>query len=330
MLRMITQRVLLLFSVAGTLLAGCSKDITVDEPIAASKAKAKTTEEIQTINFTQTNLFPEGIAYDPWGDFFYVSSTARGDIGIVNREGIYTPFITDEVLVQTTGLELDKARKRLLVSNAPNGIGAYELGTGDRIWYTNLAALIPGAPIFINDITLDPQGNAYVTNSLTPVIYKVAPDGTATIFFQSTDFATSGFGFNGIVYDERGYLLVAFSAGNDVVRIPVRDPDSYSLVELDAALQSPDGLLLSKDGKQLVVVSNAGGSAAGRVQTFTSQDGWESGTLSTTFSTGAVFPSTATSDGKNIYVLYAYLHQRMIGRSQFTIQQVPLEQWSPF
>jgi sugar lactone lactonase YvrE len=322
----------LLVPVLALYLGGCTKDSATDVLPEESKAAARVQDEITTINFTSPNLFPEGVAYDPFNQRFYVSSTTRGDIGIVTADGTYTPFITDETLTRTTGLELDEARKRLLVSHAPNGIGAYDSNTGERIFYTNLTALLPGAPIFINDITIDPQGNAYVTNSLSPVIYKVDPYGNATIFFQDAAFATGPgqFGFNGIVYDNRGYLLAAFTSTNQVVRIPVRDPETYAIVELNAPLQGPDGLLLSKDGKQLVVVNNAGGSAAGRVLTFTSQDRWESGTLSTTFATGAVFPTTAASDGKNLYVLYAYLHQTAAGRSTFTIQEVPLQDWSPF
>ncbi len=35
------------------------------------------------INFTEHNLFPEGVAYDPHNDWFYVSSAAHGTVGIV-------------------------------------------------------------------------------------------------------------------------------------------------------------------------------------------------------------------------------------------------------
>lgn len=314
---------LLCFTLVGLLLTSCYKDFPFD--LHGDKDK----EPVQ-INFTQTNLFPEGVVYDPFRNWFYVSSITRGDVGIVTFNGTYTPFITDETLVGTTGLELDHARKRLLVSNSSNGIGAYELGSGDRIFYTNLAALLPGSPIFINDIAVDPQGNAYVTNSFSPVIYKVERDGDASIFFQNSAFALAPgqFGFNGIEYDERGFLLASFSARNQVVKIPVREPSDYSIVQLDAALAGPDGLLLSQDGKQLVVVNNGGG--PGKVLSFISNDAWQTGTLSTTYVTGTVFPTTATSDGKRVFVLYAYLHLLQSGRDNFTIQEVQLERPTSF
>jgi len=77
------------------------------------------------INFTEHNLFPEGVAYDPFHNWFYVSSAAHGTVGIVTFDGTYKPFITDETLTGTTGLKVDKARKRLWVCNVENGIGAY-------------------------------------------------------------------------------------------------------------------------------------------------------------------------------------------------------------
>jgi hypothetical protein len=110
-----------------------------------------------------------------------------------------------------------------------------------------------------------------------------------------------------------------------VVKIPVHQPADYSIVQLDAALNRPDGLLLSKDGKQLAVVNNAGGSADGKVLTFISQDEWQSGSLSTSFNTGAVFPTTLTGHGRSVYVLYAYLHRSGTGQDTFTIQEVPLK-----
>lgn len=335
MQNMSTKKTLLLLPVLCLLLSGCTRDIESDPTMEDAKASAKIQEEPVTIHFSEPDLFPEGIAYDPFRHWFYVSSVTRGDIGIVTMDGTYNPFITDPTLTGTAGLELDKARKRLLVSNAEGGIGAYDLATGTRIFYTDLSAVLPGADIFINDIVVDPQGNAYVTNSFSPVIYKVDPYGNATIFFEEEDFATGPgeFGFNGITYYQRGYLLVAFNLSNQIVRIPVRDPESYSIVQLDAPLKGPDGLLLSKDGKTLIIGNNAADSDLnGQVLTFATSDAWVSGTLVSAFETGPVFPTTLTSDGQHVYVLYAYLHELLSGGSwsTFTIQEVPQEIRRPF
>ncbi|MEJ7830985.1 MAG: hypothetical protein WKF91_22455 [Segetibacter sp.] len=314
----------LFFSAFVLLLAGCYKNLPID-------FGPKNTPGSIQINFTEPNLFPEGVAYDPFQDWFYVSSASHGTVGIVTRKGTYTPFITDENLTGTTGLKVDKVHKRLWVCNIENGIGSYNLNTGTRIFYTDLTALLPGEPVFINDEALDPEGNAYVTNSASPVIYKVTRAGKASVFFQNAAFTLppGEFGFNGIQYDGRGFLLVAFA--NQLVKIPVRNPAGYSIVQLDATV-SPDGLLLGKDGKQLVVVSNTGGTPDDRVLSFVSNDEWKSGSMSTSFNTSAVFPTTATSDGKRVYVLYSHLDKLINGENQntFTIQEVPLKKPTQF
>lgn len=311
------------------LFSACTKSINTEvqetlraESPATSGIKAASTGDIE---FTQTNLFPEGVVYDKFNKRFYVSSTTKGVIGIVSADATYTPFITDPALIGTTGLEIDEARKRLLVSNSSSGsVGIYDINTGERILFVDLKPLLPGAPVFINDIALDPQGNAYVTNSRTPVIYKISTEGTASIFYQDPAFASRGFGFNGIEYGNSngGYLLVAYSSANQVIKFPVAAPSSYSVVNLSAPLAGPDGLLLSKNEKELVVVNNAGG-GNGKVILFSTTDKWLSGTESATFNTGSVFPTTATAIGKQIYVLYAYLNKRSTGQSVYTIKQMP-------
>lgn len=330
---------LFLFSAAAVLLAACSKTSISDQPSAgpepATIAGKKAPAPGGDLVFTQTNLFPEGVVYDKFNNRFYVSSTTRGDIGIVGADGSYTPFITDNALVATTGLEIDDARKLLYVSNSSDGtVGIYDTRNGQRVSFIDLKPLLPGAPVFINDIALDPQGNAYVTNSLTPVIYKIDRDGTASIFYQDAAFATApgGFGFNGIEYGNSGggYLLVAHSATARIIRFPIDNPAGYNTVALDAPLAGPDGLLLSKNGKQLIVVNNAGGAPTGRVISFESGNKWQSATATSTFVTGPVFPTTATSDGKNIYVLYAYLHLRGVGQSEYTIKKLPITGNDPF
>ncbi|MES2773147.1 MAG: SMP-30/gluconolactonase/LRE family protein [Bacteroidota bacterium] len=312
------------------LLAACSKTpILEEQPISPGSSQvanaANQSFPAQDIVFTQQNLFPEGVVYDKFNNRFYVSSTTRGDIGIVTSDGVYTPFITDSALIGTTGLEIDEARKLLYVSNSSNGsVCIYDINTGERVNFIDLKPLSPGANFFINDIAIDPQGNAYVTNSRAPVIYKISGSGIASIFYQDAAFATTGFGFNGIEYgnQDSGYLLVAYSVNNQVIKFPITNPAAYNAVSLNATLAGPDGLMLSKNGRDLIVVNNAGG-GNGKVITFTSNNKWATGTAVNTFETGPVFPTTATSTGKIVFVLYAYLNKRAVGQSVFTIKQVP-------
>ncbi len=285
-----------------------------------------------SIKFNQPDLFPEGVVYDPFNNYFLVSSITRGDIGMVTTNGTYTPFITDDALASSIGLEIDKTSKRLLVVNSSlmtslAQLAIYNLNSRERIHLVDLGALLPGAPHFTNDVAVDAEGNAYVTDSFSPVIYKVDAQGNATIFFRDESFATDAgqFGFNGIEYHPDGFLLVAFNIRNQIVKIPL-NKSAYSIVQLNAGLNSPDGLIITKNAKQLVVVNNGEDPEAhGKVILFSSDDKWETGHVTDIYETGPVFPTTATTDGKKVYTLYAYLNILIAGGTQstFTIQEVP-------
>lgn len=308
------------------LFSACAKAVVNEEQSVGtekhfSKKQGKNESDIV---FNQQNLFPEGVVYDKFNNRFYVSSTNGGNIGIVSAYGQYTPFITGLATDATTGLEIDEARKLLYVAYARGGaVGVFNIADGSLVRTVDLSQLLKGKPAFINDITIDEKGNAFVTNSFAPEIYRITPKGQVSLFYSENEYATAGFGFNGIEYANQGFLLVAFTSGNAIVKIPVNDPSHNSRVQLDAPLANPDGLLLNTNGKELVVVNNAGGQD-GKVLVFASKDKWKTGYVTSTTFTGPVFPTTATTDKKNVWVLYAYLNRRNAGQNSYTIKNIPL------
>jgi 6-phosphogluconolactonase (cycloisomerase 2 family) len=244
-------------------------------------------------------------------------------------------------------MEIDKARKRLLVTNTNiegtvAQLAIYDLNSGARLFLIDLAAVADdGTRHLVNDVTIDQQGNAYVTDSYAGIIYKVDRLGNATVFFRNATFTPPQgiFGFNGIEYSNtrQGFLLVAnmFVPNNDfgqIIKIPIDNPGSFRIVQLGQSLPSPDGLLLSKDGKQLIVVSNTGDQPGSKVFSFTSTDNWATATSTGEFPTGTVFPTTVASDGKTQYVLYSYIHLLFGGqpRETFTVQPLPFNSNHPF
>ena len=304
----------LMLSIAGIIM-GCSKDGPWGD---GNPHKAPS-----HIDFVSPDLFPEGLAFDPIHNSFLVSTASMGQVGSVSFAGVYQAVTSDGGLNGSTGLKVDKSRRRLWVCNIGNGVGVYDLNNGAPIFFSDVSGLLPGEPVFLNDEVIDPDGNAYVTNSASPVIYKVDKNGKASVFFSNPDFAVGpmDFGFNGIQYDSHGFLLVTHTAFNQIIKIPVHSPEKFSVVKLGSEIVLPDGLLLSKDGKQLVVVSYD------RVLSFTSTDQWNTGTPSTNYVTGSdVFASSLTSDGKRVFVVYSHLEKMLAGESQdsYAIQEVPL------
>jgi sugar lactone lactonase YvrE len=158
----------------------------------------------------RTNFAPEGIEYDAEAGHFLVSSLAEGTIFAVADDGTLTPFVEDENLVSSVGLEVDEAGGRLLVANSnfaaagveepAAGVGIYDLETGELIQYVDLLPLAPDEDHFINDLTVDADGNIYATDSSTPVIFKIDPEGEASVFVEDERFSSPRFGLNGIVY----------------------------------------------------------------------------------------------------------------------------------
>ena len=325
-----------------------------EETSAYSTVKNEIPDEI---HFTQPGLYPEGVAFDKFNNRFLVSSFGKGTIGSVSFDGTYTAFIEDPDLKSTLGLHIDEARKRIAVAVTDGlfgnvaKVGVYDLNTGSRIWLIDLAAIHPGGIHLADDLTFDPEGNIYITDVKSPVIYKVDINGHPSVFLDDEYFGMPpGFpypdlwtGFNGIAYDNTGFLIVSFVVGPlvgkpSLVKIPIDDPHNYTAIGLDFTPAFPDfsldGILLSRDGKQLIGVNNAFLAAPMEIVYLTSNDHWGSANRSESFPVGFTSPTTATSDGKNIYVIYSYLFDIFFGtpgaHSEFIIKKIPFTNINSF
>lgn len=266
---------------------------------------------------------PEGIAWDAANGRFLLGSLNEGTVFSVADDGTITPFIESDNFLSTVGIEIDEAHGRVLVANSDSsiffnpssqgvaGLGAYDLNTGEEIFYTEFNALNSdeGAQFFANDVAVDADGNAYVTNSFAPEIYKVTPDGDASIFVHDDRLSSEFFGMNGIVYHPDGYLLVALSGQAELYKIPLDAPQDMSLVALDVPFGA-DGMILHPNGDLIAVAdyfdADAGASVSA-VIAVQSDDDWQSATLIDAQDDGGVATTAAIRDGA-IYVINAYLN----------------------
>ncbi|MEL6816929.1 MAG: hypothetical protein AAFP03_19320, partial [Cyanobacteria bacterium J06598_3] len=167
-------------------------------PAAESVPAAESMPAAETsIAIAKEALYPEGIEYNPQTGHFLLSSVREGTIYEIDADGAYSPFIEDERLVSTTGIHIDPVNNRLLVPNTDHGLslqsdperklkmaelGIYDLTSGEPIAYADLAALRPEMGHFANDVATDEAGNAYVTDSVSPILYKVDTMGNASVF----------------------------------------------------------------------------------------------------------------------------------------------------
>jgi sugar lactone lactonase YvrE len=265
------------------------------------------------IPFKADQTYPESVSWSAKQHVFIVSSLKHGQIGKVTMDGKYTPFISDNTLISSVGILVDDKRNTLWVANADPGVGdrtapatqgklaavaAYDATTGKRRGYYDFGHLIEGAH-FANDMTLDAKGNVYVTDSFSPVIYRIDTSGKTSIFAQSDLFKGEGFNLNGIAWHKDGYLLVGKSNSGELFRVSLKDPTAIAQVKLPEALKGMDGILL-EDAGHLIAVQNLG---ADRTLELVSTDGWKTATVKREQKSAMSMPTAATRVGKSIYVL---------------------------
>ncbi|MGI4872943.1 MAG: hypothetical protein ACRYFX_17420 [Janthinobacterium lividum] len=289
--------------------AGCHKD---NDPASPPSQ----------VTFTQAGLYPEGTQYDNQNSRFLVSSQTAGRIGQVQEDGTYSTFADDAQLISTIGLNLDVATNRLLVAVSDPGYNATRTSAatkgklaavaifnaaGTKTGYVDLGSLRPAAAgHFANDLAVDNAGNIYVTDSYAPIIYKIDPQGVASVFLENSALAAPAgkFGLNGIVYHPGGFLLVAKSDEGSLLKVPLSNPGSFTKVTATGLdLSGDDGLQLV-DANTLLVACNA----QGQVYRLSSADGFSSVGRTGAFATGAVYPTTLARRGTESYVLYSHLN----------------------
>ncbi len=239
-----------------------------------------------TIQINVPSLMPEGIEYDAKRGQFILGSISRGSVSLVGDDGTLTTLLQDPKLHSIIGLQIDADRNRLLFASTDQAkvgqLGIYDLTTGAEIHLVDLAALTPDAAgHFPNDIAIDKDGNAYVADSAAGVFYKVDVDGNASIFLQDPSFVGQ-FILNGIDYNPNGYLVAV--RGTDLIKIPLDNPQSFSVVAVDGDVQGGDGIIFS-DAKTLVA---AVGNPKHVVQ-LTSEDDFATATI-----TGEYYPASGS------------------------------------
>lgn len=241
----------------------------------ASSGSAESSELPALIVVEKAGIEPEGIEYDPEHHRFLLGSRTTGTVYAVADDGAITPFVEDPDLVSILGIEVDEMTDRLLVVN--NGVlgggdcllGIYDLDSGERQALVDLGD--PGT--LVNDVTVDAEGTAYITNTFNGRIYAVSTDGAVSIFASPDELGTT-LSLNGIVYHPDGYLLVAGFNRGVIYRVPIDDPSMASELALDIDIAGPDGLVLHPNG-ELVVSSFL----SQQVRSIRSEDGFVTGNV---------------------------------------------------
>jgi Cu-Zn family superoxide dismutase len=191
----------------------------------------------------------------------FVSSTTDGTIfrGRSSDETL-APFLAGGTDGRTTaiGLEVD-TDGHLFVAGGPTGV----VFVYDELTGALLAKLSGGSsPTFINDIAVDRNGVGYATDSQSPVIYRIVPNGSGGYTLErwlelsgTPIVYTAGFNLNGIVVSSNDkYLFTVQTNTGKIFRIDIA---TKAIVQVDvggAVFPNGDGLWLQ--GNSLYVLQN--------------------------------------------------------------------------
>ncbi len=286
------------------------------------------------IEFEALNTYPEGIIFAPSSGLFYVSGVRMGTVGSVDIKGNYTELLSDSTLKSTYGMKVVQNTLWFCAGDAnyskysteathkkTGKLIAIDLTTKKRKADIDLSTLYNGKH-FINDITIDNAGNAYLTDSYSPVIYKVTSDGKASIFAENDLFKSPGVGLNGIVWHPDGFLLVDNNGAGSILKVSA-DGKIVSKVKVPQFFSGADGLLLDNN-KNLILVQNK---SVNKIFQLKSNDSWSTATVIAATKSADLFsfPSTATLRNNEVWVMNAKLNELSEGNAvpakKFTIQK---------
>ncbi|XP_020885875.1 uncharacterized protein LOC9322142 isoform X2 [Arabidopsis lyrata subsp. lyrata] len=161
-------------------------------------------------SYQSSGFFRECAKWDDVGRRFLVSFMDGGGVGEI------VPKDSDDVLEEVTlvkdvdlagnaslGIVIDRVRNRLLVAvadllgNRYSALAAYDLSTWRRLFLAELSGHSK-EKTFADDVAVDEQGNAYVTDAKASKIWKVDVNGKLVNTITSSLFTPPGW-YNNLV-----------------------------------------------------------------------------------------------------------------------------------
>jgi Cu-Zn family superoxide dismutase len=207
-------------------------------------------------------VFPEGIAFQRQTGQFFVSSTSDGSIlrGHVS-EPAASPFIAGTTgQFSAIGLDLDPAGRLYVAGGATGTARVYDAASG-----APLGTHASPAGGFLNDVAVVKTGDAFVTDSFRPILWRIPAGESETsgalepwLNYAGTPIqytpAPDDFEVNGIVASQDGrYLVVVQSNTGKLFRIEIATRQVLE-IDLGGASVSGDGLALV--GRRLYAVAD--------------------------------------------------------------------------
>ena len=205
---------------------------------------------------------PEGVAWDPATQSFFVGTVGTGTIYRATlADATLRPFITPDpapLADSAVGMKVS-AGKLFVAGGATGSIFVYEIRTGAL-----LARFETGPGGFLNDLVVTPRGDVFVTDSFRPMLWRLTPamvqtgSGTPQSISVAPEIVYTPGQFNLIVERRGGQeLIVVNSFSGSLFRIDLNrdNPAARTITRIDAPELHGDGLLVDRN-QVLVVTGN--------------------------------------------------------------------------
>jgi Cu-Zn family superoxide dismutase len=250
-------------------------------------------------------VFPESAGVDPATGDVYAGSLADGALYRLSPEGGFELFSAagEGGRSSVAGVNVD-AHGRLWAAGGYDGtLSVYELAGKDLVARFDVGT----SPTCVNDIAFGPNGEAYVTDSLVPILFRV--DGGLLNFERWVDLAEQGvpwpdgLNFNGIVLTPDGrHLVVCQTNSGRFWRITLETGTVQEVTLEGGPLEHADGL--DRDGSTLYVAVNALNRLA---VVELAPDGSSARVVTTLISDDFAFPTAVRVQGDRLLVVNGQL-----------------------
>lgn len=277
-------------------------------------------------------LFPEGVAFDPDGQAFFVGSLGDGSIHRIAADGTQSMFSAGpDGEWSTAGIKVDAERGRVWACSGQSdgmqtqAVWQLDLASGDVDNVFDLGEITDGADC--NDVAVDADGVVYVSDPPLGAVHRIA-DGSAEPWITDPMFApTAGLGLNGLAATPDGeYLVLAKFAPPTLFRISFADPTDIVTVAFDGDPFTPhtptsgaDGIVFAGDALYVTF--------ADHVKRVDFDDTWAMGTVTDIEVPGAgTGLSTATEANGAVFVVKSEVTAWVLGQDPelpFQILRVP-------
>eukprot|EP00250_Pteridium_aquilinum_P017790 c23785_g1_i1 orf=147-1133(+) len=198
------------------------------------------------------------------------------------------------------GFRIDYPRNRV-VCCASDKIGyllstvvAYDYTTWETLFVVELAAG-PEMKSLADDLTIDPEGDIYVTDTYRGLIWKVKSDGSEFHVFSDSplyqqdpiDEFFAWVKLNGIVYHPGGFLLVTHLASHALFKVSMDGKDVRQVTGIEGISLLGDGIVLVNNNTLAKAGMDVG------THLIETTDNWESATVTHNCPAPDEFYSTA-------------------------------------